>query len=514
MEAIVKKSVFRLLVSSLILLVLIAGCRGKTPLTMPTFTVPSINPGAFHSELGHSTVAVRASWGTAEGPESIAITSMVGDVAFNSWGQANYWAHEKVEGDSHVYSPGTVMSQIPEGGAYVALVEINGPPVMPGSEPPEYTLNDLSGLITRHDWRQDASASAQFISFYKWGRSLQLEVGCKAGASDATVAALNDLLQSWRFDEVRVGDPGSMGVDFFPVQKAGYEVLAYPTALATGRLVLDNGYLRLTPGTDPRFGGEKLLIIWPPGSTLQIENGTIQVLNQGGKPIARTEEILQIGGGEIPSEIVTKYTGQTMPDNCPGPYWLAAPGVYNTPTPANTNRGPTPPVMNDEFKAALEKEPLLLEATIYAQHYEVSVDEALKRLKLQSAFPGLGSALENNEPATFGGLWIQHEPEYRIVVAFTRDGEETLKKYASYITEEVAPYIEVRTVKTTLAELLHAQQEIASAFRDLDIPNDSSTNIIENCVDVTVGESIRPQVEEAIRSGRLVVPDNVRINYR
>ena len=50
--------------------------------------------------------------------------------------------------------------------------------------------------------------NAKFTNFYKWGRSLQLEIGCQARASDTTVAALNELLQSWRFDAAPAGDPG------------------------------------------------------------------------------------------------------------------------------------------------------------------------------------------------------------------------------------------------------------------------------------------------------------------
>jgi hypothetical protein len=37
--------------------------------------------------------------------------------------------------------------------------------------------------------------------------------------------------------------------------------------------------------------------------------------------------------------------------------------------------------------------------------------------------------LEQNEGGTFAGLWIQHEPAYRVRVAFNRDGEETIRPY-------------------------------------------------------------------------------------
>jgi hypothetical protein len=160
-------------------------------------------------------------------------------VAFSSWGQAGFWAREVVEGNSHKYGPEIMMSQLPAGGAYVALVEINGPAIV-GESPPEYLPNDLGGLFTPHDWRQDGLPNAQFTSFYKWGRSLELEIGCKAEASYATVAALNELLQSWRFDAAPAGDPGwafTLARELLPEQVTplkfrGHSNIAYDQSVA------------------------------------------------------------------------------------------------------------------------------------------------------------------------------------------------------------------------------------------------------------------------------------------
>lgn len=43
----------------------------------------------------------------------------------------------------------------------------------------------------------------------------------------------------------------------------------------------------------------------------------------------------------------------------------------------------------------------------------------------------ISQKVETNEAATFAGLWIQHQPEYRVVVAFTRDAARTLRKYTT-----------------------------------------------------------------------------------
>jgi hypothetical protein len=67
----------------------------------------------------------------------------------------------------------------------------------------------------------------------------------------------------------------------------------------------------------------------------------------------------------------------------------------------------------------------------YALDFGVSMDEARRRMAVQMRNePGeLQALLMQKEPATFGGLWIEHEPKYRVVVSFTRDPAATLAKY-------------------------------------------------------------------------------------
>lgn len=88
------------------------------------------------------------------------------------------------------------------------------------------------------------------------------------------------------------------------------------------------------------------------------------------------------------------------------------------------------------------------ENALYARTYCVSVEEAERRMAIQlrdavgpKTEPGrpptppqdsigaVNAALQEREAATFAGLWIQHQPEYRVVVAFTRDAAATLARY-------------------------------------------------------------------------------------
>ncbi len=173
---------------------------------------PSSPPSLFRSDELYLEVQLPSGWAAVEGSESLA-EHFYGQVAFNSWGQDDFWAREVLiektaDHETYRYGPQTVMEQIPKGGAYVALVRIVGPPSLRevSEYPDEYALNDLSGLWQPHDCREDDESVAHFMEFFKWGRDLQLVVACHRKASDRTVAELNDLLQSWRFDSIPVGD--------------------------------------------------------------------------------------------------------------------------------------------------------------------------------------------------------------------------------------------------------------------------------------------------------------------
>ena len=97
-----------------------------------------------------------------------------------------------------------------------------------------------------------------------------------------------------------------------------------------------------------------------------------------------------------------------------------------------TSSSPSPFTECDPISATSApavSEALLQDACHYAADMGVDLPEAVRRLQAQATIGELGAELEANEQPTFGGLWIQHKPEYKVVVAFTRDGEETVRPY-------------------------------------------------------------------------------------
>lgn len=136
------------------------------------------------------------------------------------------------------------------------------------------------------------------------------------------------------------------------------------------------------------------------------------------------------------------------------------------------------PLVKDA-QASLKKD-----AEMYASEQGVTVEEALRRLTLQDAIGDLDAELALNEQATFAGLWIQHAPQYRVIVQFTQDGEETIKPYIE--NGPLAELVELRTAKLTLVELEASQDAAMDEIHDLGIRADSGIDVYENRVEVYV----------------------------
>ncbi len=153
---------------------------------------------------------------------------------------------------------------------------------------------------------------------------------------------------------------------------------------------------------------------------------------------------------------------------------------------------------------------LLYDAQMYASHMNVSVEEAVRRLKLQD-IPVPEEELRMNEAETFAGLWIEHTPEFKYVVLFTRNGEETIKPYLKKYPE-FADFVEVRnTAKVSLSDLKRAQAMAISSVRALDIVVESDINIYNNGVELYMTKSDRSRFDNALQKGTIQLPDEVKV---
>jgi hypothetical protein len=141
------------------------------------------------------------------------------------------------------------------------------------------------------------------------------------------------------------------------------------------------------------------------------------------------------------------------------------------------------------------------DASAYAADYGVSGEEALRRLELQEDAGELGAALEANEADTFGDLEILHEPDFRVVAYFTRDGEQTIRRYVRGTPLE--GIVETQQVGATLAELEAAQAEATRYYEAQGVRVESGIDVTRNRAEIYLTPGARerldstPQVQAA-----------------
>jgi hypothetical protein len=146
---------------------------------------------------------------------------------------------------------------------------------------------------------------------------------------------------------------------------------------------------------------------------------------------------------------------------------------------------------NDALQVTvLMDNPGLQDAQQYAREMGVPLAEAVSRLQWQSRADvgDLENALQAHEKETFAGLWLQHEPTFRIVVGFTERGEETIRRYVA-ADSELAQLIEVRPARYTLERLLADQESAHQILWQAAFQASSGVNVMENRVEVYVTDA-------------------------
>jgi hypothetical protein len=168
------------------------------------------------------------------------------------------------------------------------------------------------------------------------------------------------------------------------------------------------------------------------------------------------------------------------------------------------------------------------ENAIFARAYCISVEEAERRMAIQlrdavgpRTDPGprpppsapdasvgtLQEKLSSSEADTFAGLWIQNQPTYGVMVAFTRNAAATLAKY----TKDPL-YIPVNRPGPTLKELRAAQERLVADFQRLGIRwAGIGGNETAGTIEVDLAQDAAP-IRAAAREGKFQLPDFVRFN--
>ncbi len=152
---------------------------------------------------------------------------------------------------------------------------------------------------------------------------------------------------------------------------------------------------------------------------------------------------------------------------------------------------------------------LVEDAQWYTNEYGVSLEEAVRRLKLGlDSISELDQELMAQEPDTFAGLWIQHEPEFVVFVRFTQDGEQTIRPYVE--GEPLESLVEVLPASATLEELESAQVRARYFVDGLGIPAESGIELENNRAYINVTDKER--LVSALQAASVSLPDEVVVN--
>ncbi|HEX6159404.1 MAG TPA: hypothetical protein VF111_04505, partial [Thermoanaerobaculia bacterium] len=139
------------------------------------------------------------------------------------------------------------------------------------------------------------------------------------------------------------------------------------------------------------------------------------------------------------------------------------------------------------------------DARTYAKDFGVSVEEADRRLGLQGAIGELDAALTAEESATFAGLWIEHKPQYRVVVRFTDDAAKArlAKRIAGGPLEGL---VVTRSARIPLAELEKQQKALRAAGNKVGAEFSSDIEVQSNRINVysTQPEKLRASLGKAL----------------
>jgi hypothetical protein len=125
------------------------------------------------------------------------------------------------------------------------------------------------------------------------------------------------------------------------------------------------------------------------------------------------------------------------------------------------------------------------DAEAYAKAQDVTLDEAIRRLTLQDPVGELNAVLQEQEPDVFAGLWIEHEPEYKVVVRITRDERRIWHRYIR--GGPLEDQVEMRRAAVSWEELQAAESRAHT-----------SIDPRRSCIVIFASqESLEPRVEAA-----------------
>lgn len=267
-------------------------------------------------------------------------------------------------------------------------------------------------------------------------------------------------------------------------------------ALAMGLLSVDaQGCLRLN-GTGP-------VLIWPAEAALDLtEPGVVKIFDRRDGRTVRVGERVALGGGSFADGPLSAFNQPLGP--CEGAVWdvdsFQTAAEFEARYPHALRPNPAPPPPRSTRGPPASRDPV----AHYAGEHGISTEEARGRLSRQAEFGVMGHRLETAEPETFAGFWIEHEPRYRAVAAFTRDPESTLRRYTT------DPIYEARRLPVPYRELRATQERLYRFAYGLGLGMSAGVDVKANQVTLEVEDAARFRAEAARQA--VPIPAYVRVS--
>lgn len=146
----------------------------------------------------------------------------------------------------------------------------------------------------------------------------------------------------------------------------------------------------------------------------------------------------------------------------------------------------------------------------YATNFHLSNEEAEHRLNLQAEMSPFASRIIDGEP-TYAGSWVEHEPEFGLVVAFaSSDGKEFIKKYLAEI--EWADLVRVQERPYTFNQLEEILDQVNLAAHKTDIPFASGL-APQNVASITIFTPYLKELRAQLEADTTIQPYLNLINF-
>ncbi len=134
--------------------------------------------------------------------------------------------------------------------------------------------------------------------------------------------------------------------------------------------------------------------------------------------------------------------------------------------------------------------------TSYSNDVGISYEEAERRLILQNEMNSLERKIIDGEP-TYAGSWMEHEPDFGLVIAFASpDGEKLIQKYIDGV--EWGNLIRVQQSSYTASELDDISAKVVEAARETEITFAGGSNYQTSKVELYTSqpEELHSQLEK------------------